>query len=319
MPSSFPLTMTAIPNPEENAPTPPHGPDWTIPPLHLKVLDLAHPGALRFFSSLPSPHAALSDACATVLKALYPPTLALLPSSPSPPLPAAPPAIRSITLILRAFSGVAHTNGSLLDNAHKEVHLSTSYLADLQGDAVRIRREIEGVLVHELVHAFQFDGEGTCDGGVIEGVADWVRIGARLGAPHWREGQGKDWKAGYATTGAFLFLRGRQERNGEMEADFIVASCLVPVRTAYFLVWLSHHLQIPLLVPRLNLALRSHKYKDGKLLTKLLGGKEPEDLWQVYKKELEEGEGKEGSAPPPPSPVPTHGSYIVARLDVGPY
>lgn len=40
-----------------------------------------------------------------------------------------PPAIRSVTLHVREFDGVAHTNGSHLDEQHKEIHLSTSYLA----------------------------------------------------------------------------------------------------------------------------------------------------------------------------------------------
>ena len=126
---------------------------------------------------------------------------------------AGPPPVRSITLHLREFDGVAHTCGSKLDDEHKEVHLSVSYIDGVEGDRARIAHEIEGVLVHELVHAFQFDGEGTCPGGVIEGIADWVRLGEGLGPPHWSERGGDDKWAGYEVTGtqpplAFVPLHG---------------------------------------------------------------------------------------------------------------
>ena len=180
------------------APMPPPERSWPTPPLHLRVLDLAHPGAVRFFAALPNPAGTLSSSCTSVLTSLYP--TALAPSStadsdsdsdasmPSLLRQPQPPKIRSITLHLRAFDGVAHTNGSELDDAHKEIHFSTTYLAGIAGDEVRVRREILGVLVHELVHVWQWDGMGSCDGGLIEGVADWVRLGAGLGAPHWTEG-----------------------------------------------------------------------------------------------------------------------------------
>ncbi|KAL8290081.1 hypothetical protein RQP46_003020 [Phenoliferia psychrophenolica] len=279
------------------APTPPPEREWTTPPLHLRCLDLEHPGVARFFAALPDPYKVLSSSCTTVLSLLYPPTLS--PDSPTsssfeaddsdasiaPLLPRpAPPKIRSVTFHLRAFDGVAHTNGSELDDAHKEIHISTNYLARIGGDPLQIRKEIVGVVVHELVHVFQWNGNGSCDGGVIEGVADWVRLGAGFGAPHWREEGGSDWKAGYATT-------------------------------AYFLVWLSRTLAIPLLVPELNIALRSHSYRDGKLLEKLLGGKDPQVLWKQYKKELEKGEVGASAALPA---VPTHppaGGYTVAYIE----
>jgi hypothetical protein len=39
-------------------------------------------------------------------------------------------------------------------------------------------------------------------GGVVEGVADWIREMNNLGPPHWHEGPSQDeiWDAGYQTT-----------------------------------------------------------------------------------------------------------------------
>lgn len=71
--------------------------------------------------------------------------------------------------------------------------------------------EIRGVLVHELVHCFQHNGRGACPGGLVEGIADWVRLEARLGAPHWKRGAVPErWDQGYERTAYFLdWLEGR--------------------------------------------------------------------------------------------------------------
>jgi hypothetical protein len=37
------------------------------------------------------------------------------------------------------------------------------------------------------VHCYQWDAEGTCPGGLIEGVADWVRLNCDLSPPHWKK------------------------------------------------------------------------------------------------------------------------------------
>ena len=196
-----------------------------LPPLHLRCLDLAHKGPVLsplscparleltihihtgsdvFFQHTSSPQAVLSLAASHVLRLLYPSNSPSSSSSSSFPCP--PPPVRSITLHLHTFDGVAYTCRSDLDNDHKELHLSLSYLegvaARAHGDGERVRHEIEGVLTHELVHAFQYDGQGTVPGGVIEGVADWLRGEAGLAPPHWRDEPGEDdkWDAGYERT-----------------------------------------------------------------------------------------------------------------------
>ncbi|KAG6023832.1 hypothetical protein E4U41_001922 [Claviceps citrina] len=172
------------------------------PKLRLECRDMAHPGANLFFSSV---HASetMIRATADVLRLLYP-----SPSpSPSDPTPSSPPPTRSVTLILRDMPGVAYTTGSDLDNDHKEVHLSLGYISGI--DAARTGPEITGVITHELVHCLQWNAEGTCPGGLIEGVADWVRLRCHLDPPHWKRGRGDEepsrkWDAGYQHTAYFL-------------------------------------------------------------------------------------------------------------------
>jgi len=94
--------------------------------------------------------------------------------------------------------GVAYTTG---DHHNKEIFFSLDYI---KASAHRARDEIMGVLVHEVVHCYQYNAKGTCPGGLIEGVADYVRLHAGLAPPHWRRHGGDQWDAGYDTTGYFL-------------------------------------------------------------------------------------------------------------------
>ena len=64
--------------------------------------------------------------------------------------------------------GVAHTLGS---DIYKEIHFSLDYI---KNTPPRAKDEIQGVLVHEMVHCFQHDGSKNgkhCPGGLVEGVA----------------------------------------------------------------------------------------------------------------------------------------------------
>ncbi|KAL9000407.1 MAG: hypothetical protein Q9169_000924 [Polycauliona sp. 2 TL-2023] len=115
------------------------------------------------------------------------------------------PGTRSVTLKLRAMEGVAYTTGSELDNDHKEIHFSLDYILAVPTDpATRRRDEIQGVLVHEMVHCWQWNGQGTAPGGLIEGIADYVRLKAGLSPPHWKKEKKDHWDGGYQHTGYFL-------------------------------------------------------------------------------------------------------------------
>ena len=100
------------------------------------------------------------------------------------------------------MGGVAYTTGSDIDDDHKEIHFSLNYIKEIATE--RQQQEIQGVLVHEMVHCWQWNGLGTSPGGLIEGIADFVRLKAGLAPPHWKKEAGGEWDAGYQHTGYFL-------------------------------------------------------------------------------------------------------------------
>ncbi|KAG5982766.1 hypothetical protein E4U43_006379 [Claviceps pusilla] len=164
------------------------------PKLRLEVRDITHPGAVLFFSSI---HATktITTAVANVLRLLY--------HSPSDPS-TKPPPTRSITIVFRDMPGVAYTTGSDLDDDHKEIHFALDHIAP-NTDPSRAPAEITGVLTHEIVHCLQWNARGTCPGGLIEGIADWVRLRCDLAPPHWKRDHVPDkWDGGYQDTAYFL-------------------------------------------------------------------------------------------------------------------
>lgn len=100
------------------------------------------------------------------------------------------------------MEGVAYTAGSDLDRDHKEMHFSLDYINTIP--SARRKDEIQGVLVHEMVHCWQWNGVETAPTGLIEGIADFVRLKAGFSPPHWKKEVGGQWDAGYQHTGYFL-------------------------------------------------------------------------------------------------------------------
>lgn len=159
------------------------------------------------------------------------------------------------------MSGVAHTSGIHLDPAHKEIHFSLNYLSTIAASApARLGQEIQGVVAHELVHCVQYDGKeisegkGKAPGGLIEGIADWIRLQMDLAPPHWKKsGQGK-WDDGYDKTA--YFLQYVEERYGEGT------------------------------MRKLNEKLRTQPYEEKAFWTELVG-RPVEQLWGDYCRGLE--------------------------------
>jgi len=158
-------------------------------------------------------------------------------------------AMQTILLVLRPMEGVAYTTGS--DTA-KEIHFSCQYIA---GCADRCADEIRGVLVHEVVHCFQYNAKDTCPSGLIEGIADWVRLRSGLAPPHWRHG-GSSWDAGYDTT-------------------------------AYFLQWLTERYGEGV-VQEINELMKDAPYDES--IFKTVTGRKVSKLWKLYKEHLGEGD-----------------------------
>ena len=73
------------------------------------------------------------------------------------------------------MDGVAYTTGS---ETTKEIHFSCQHIAN---SVQRCANEIRGVLVHEVVHCYQYNGQGTCPSGLIEGIAGAYSASAYLG------------------------------------------------------------------------------------------------------------------------------------------
>ncbi|KAI1258573.1 BSP-domain-containing protein [Xylariaceae sp. FL1019] len=222
---------------------------FPVPRLRLRIDDITNPGAAIFIDNTKS-HL-LPRSVAQVQKHLY--------DQPSTPGLHHPPT-RSVTLYVRDFNGVAYTTGKDLDpDHHKEIHLSTKYLTSVSAD--RRAHEIEGVVLHELVHCYQYNGANAAPGGLIEGLADWVRLQAGLAPPHWHKVDGIKgaWDAGYQ-------------------------------HTAYFLQYLEDRFGSGT-VRRLNEGLRGRKYETKPFWTGILG-RPVEQLWEDYKKSVNNGDAK---------------------------
>ncbi|KAJ9614492.1 hypothetical protein H2200_002629 [Cladophialophora chaetospira] len=151
-----------------------------------------------------------------------------------------------------------YTTGLPLDDLHKEIHLSLEYVQGvLSRNSAGVRHELAGVITHEMVHCFQGNCEGTAPGGLIEGIADFVRLKAGLAPPHWNrapENRGHDWDEGYQ-------------------------------KTAWFLEWLEEergHGTVSLM----NETMRRHRYDEHKFW-KGIFGVSVQELWKKYKETWE--------------------------------
>lgn len=121
-----------------------------------------------------------------------------------------------------------------------------------------------------MVHAYQWDAHGTCPGGLIEGIADYVRLKADLAPPHWKRDERMDkWDEGYQ-------------------------------RTAYFLEWLEGEYGVGT-VARINDSLREGVYEAEGFWTGIFGeGRDVESLFKRFRESLkgkgEGGAGEEGGS-----------------------
>ncbi|TYG36245.1 hypothetical protein ES288_D13G049200v1 [Gossypium darwinii] len=103
--------------------------------------------------------------------------------------------VPKVTLFIENGDGVAFA-------INNEIHVNANYLGNYTGD---LRKEFNGVLYHEMTHIWQWNGNGRTPGGLIEGIADFVRLKANYVPSHWvKPGQGDRWDQGYDVTARFL-------------------------------------------------------------------------------------------------------------------
>jgi len=95
----------------------PSGGSIPLPELHLNVNKLAHEGSHTFFRHFQDPYGLLIKSIDLVISILYKNEEARA------PIP------RSVSLFVRPFDGVAYTTSHSLDDDHKEIHLSSKYIA----------------------------------------------------------------------------------------------------------------------------------------------------------------------------------------------
>ena len=104
--------------------------------------------------------------------------------------------VPKVSLFIDDRDGVAFTSNN-------EIHVSARYINGYSGN---VKTEITGVLYHESTHIWQWNGNGqSTPGGLIEGIADYVRLKAGYAPSHWvKPGQGDRWDQGYDVTARFL-------------------------------------------------------------------------------------------------------------------
>ncbi|KAG8364223.1 hypothetical protein BUALT_Bualt19G0105900 [Buddleja alternifolia] len=103
--------------------------------------------------------------------------------------------LQRVSLFIDDMDGVAYASNG-------QIHVSARYIQAYSGD---VKREFTGVLYHEMTHIWQWNGNGQAPGGLIEGIADFVRLKAGYAPSHWvRPGQGDRWDQGYDVTARFL-------------------------------------------------------------------------------------------------------------------
>ncbi|KAL1317092.1 hypothetical protein HN51_069199 [Arachis hypogaea] len=103
--------------------------------------------------------------------------------------------VQKVTMVVENIDGVAYAD----NNA---IHVSAGYIERFQGD---IKKDLTGVLYHEMTHLLQWDANGQAPSGLIEGIADFVRLKAGYAAPGWAPpGRGDNWFQGYDVTARFL-------------------------------------------------------------------------------------------------------------------
>jgi Peptidase of plants and bacteria len=104
-----------------------------------------------------------------------------------------------LTLEIFDFDGIAFASDTTGDGVNDYIAFSSRYI---EGPPPIGLAEFQGVLAHEAAHIYQHGGGGV-PGGVIEGVADWVRFNTGYDSLS-RRFPGGNWDDGYTTTGFFL-------------------------------------------------------------------------------------------------------------------
>lgn len=106
-----------------------------------------------------------------------------------------------VTLIIQGFRPAQRTLVSRTFN-DTIFFINAEHIQNYSGDA---RMELTGILLHEMTHVWQWYGNGKAPWGLVNGIADYMRLRAGLAPKEWaRRGSGSRWDEGYAVTAYFL-------------------------------------------------------------------------------------------------------------------
>ncbi|KAL6845703.1 hypothetical protein ACP4OV_024526 [Aristida adscensionis] len=151
----------------------------------------------------------------------------------------------SLLVVDRAIAGGCTLSAP--DGAARVVELSARYIASYAGD---IQDEVTGMLYRELARVWQWDGEGRANAGLVDGIADLVRLRSGHSPAGWaKPGEGTRW----------------DERSGGV--------------TARFLEYLETNSDG--FIAKLNNGLK--KATSGEEMFQKITGKTVEQLWAEYK------------------------------------
>ncbi|XP_022148842.1 uncharacterized protein LOC111017401 [Momordica charantia] len=132
--------------------------------------------------------------------------------------------VQSIRLFIDAeYDGVSYTFGG-------DICIAAKHIAEFSGD---LKNEISGIIYPEVAHVWQWSGNSEAPGGLIDGVAEFVRLKSGFVSGEWPgAGEGERWDEGGGVTARFLeYLEGlgsgfvaeinRKMRNGYREDYFV--------------------------------------------------------------------------------------------------
>ncbi|OWM63658.1 uncharacterized protein LOC116197262 [Punica granatum] len=104
------------------------------------------------------------------------------------------------------------------------IRLNSDYIQHFNGD---VKYEFTGIMYHESTHVWQWNGNGMAPAGLINGIADYMRLKAGWPSVNWgNRGSGNRWDEGYDITAYFLEYCNAikegfvPELNGMMKDDY---------------------------------------------------------------------------------------------------
>jgi len=245
--------------------------------LRIHFNEIGHPATAAFLSLVDSSKV-LNNTIENVLRHLYQPLKE----------PRVPP-VRSVTLVLRSMDGVAYADGLQIDQDHKEIHFSLEHIKHFIDDPPRCRDEIVGVITHEMTHCYQYNSLGTAPGGLIEGIADFVRLRSGLAPPHWKRPTTKSLQGpnGEATRAprpeCSKDVNAKEPETSKVDGGKWDAGY---DKTAFFLDWLDQTYGHGI-IAHMNETMRTTKYEEKEFWTGLFGKDQTVDvLWKKYQQSV---------------------------------